>query len=481
MKKNAQHLMQFAVGLTILLGILTILLANQKSFKKIVADDIENISQLSASIIYAEIDNSLTKPIFVGQTMANDLFLKNWLTQENPTGGDTVQNAVMQQYLMNYCIKYGYDSVFAVSAKSNIYYHQEGINKVISPQNAHDVWYYNFVASGEPYDLDVDVDEANSDQLTVFINCRITSDKGELMGVVGVGIRMSHLQALLQQYEQEYDLRAFLIDENGLVQVDSNASNIEAVNLFDDSKAAALRESIVENKEKMQMFWYPENGSEHCLITKYIENLDWYVVVEKNTLHTQQALNSQINCDLMITGTIIVLVLLMISYVIAHYNRMLLKTASLDEVTNLPNMKMFEEIFNKNAKRQACCEGVLFMYDIDHFKAVNDRFGHMFGNTVLYRVSEISKKIVGNKGMVARWGGDEFVGVIYGDSQEVDALLYMLVQQIDDMQEGELKNLTISLGATHMNGNSNLGMLINAADKAMYRSKDMGRNRATIQ
>ncbi|MEG2074203.1 MAG: cache domain-containing protein, partial [Angelakisella sp.] len=222
--------MKIAVGLTIFLGVLIILFTNEKSFKNIAADDIENISKLSSSIIYAEIDNSLTQPIFVGLTMANDRFLKGWLREEAADGASAEQNELMRQYLMDYSNKYNYDSVFLTSEKSGIYYSQDGINKVVSTENAHDVWYYDFMASKKAYDLDVDFDEVNDNQLTVFTNCLITDENNSPMGAVGVGIKMSYLQAMLQSYEEKYDLKACLINEDGLVQVDSLAENIETVN-----------------------------------------------------------------------------------------------------------------------------------------------------------------------------------------------------------------------------------------------------------
>lgn len=472
MKNPSSLLMKIAVGLTILFGVLLILFANEKSFKKIIADDIQNISKLSASIIFSEIDNSLTKPIFVGQTMANDLFLKNWLAQESAAGADSAQMALMQQYLFDYAEKYGYDSVAVTSAKSGVYYYQEGINKVISHTDAHDVWFYDFIESGEAYKLVVDTDEANNNELTVFIDSRVVDRDGSLLGVVGVGIKMLYLQELLQKYETEYDLRAFLIDRYGLVQVDTVGENIEKFNFFDTLETQALKDKILNSRASQDIFWYTENGSDHCLITKYVANLDWYIVIEKNTARTQQLFTAQINRDLLFIGILILLVLLMISYIIAGYNRRLLRTASLDEVTNLPNYKMFQEIFRRNNKRSACREGVLFLFDIDRFKAVNDQHGHLFGNTMLYRISEVTKAVIGNNGLIARWGGDEFVGVLYGPDGETGCVLEALVSQVSSAAECE--HITISLGATRFRSDSSLDTLLREADSAMYRSKEKG-------
>ncbi|MEG2199992.1 MAG: GGDEF domain-containing protein, partial [Anaerovorax sp.] len=245
-------------------------------------------------------------------------------------------------------------------------------------------------------------------------------------------------------------------------------------------KTFELKNQIVGNKTSMETFWYEEGGTNNCLITQYIDNLDWYIVVQKDTTRTAQILASQINRDLLFIGIIIALVLLMISYVIAGYNRMLLKTARMDDVTNLPNAKMFEEIFGRNLKRPACRQGVVFLFDIDHFKVINDRFGHLFGNTVLYKISQLSKNSIGNKGVVARWGGDEFVGVIYGSVEYAEELLEQLIRDVATIEEDALKGVHISLGATSIADTRNFENLLREADLAMYQSKENGGNQMTF-
>lgn len=480
MKKHSLLLMKIAVGLTILLGVLVILFTNEASFNRFATQDIQNVSKLSASIIYAEIDNSLTKPIIVGQTMASDLFLKNWLIEESADGATPEQLEMMKRYLSDYRDKYGYDSVSMISEKSGTYYYQDGINKVISETDAHDVWYYDFVNSGDTYCLNIDSDEAHNDQLTVFADCRITDRNGKLLGVVGIGIKMTHLQELMRQYENDYDLRAFLINERGLVQVDTVDENIETFNFFEIPEIAQVKDRIRGNKTTLEMLWYPDGKNDHCVITRYVENLNWYIVVEKDTEQAQQQMDAQINRGLLLVGLVIALVLLMISYVISSYNRMLLRTASIDDVTNLPNVKMFREMFRRNTKRAACSQGMVFMFDIDHFRRVNDEYGRMIGNTVLYRVSELTTRAIGNKGFAARWGRDEFVGVIYASEEEACRILDEIVTGVAELKEPDTVQITISLGTTRIAPGGDLDAMIREADTAMSTSRVNGRNQKTI-
>ena len=80
--------------------------------------------------------------------------------------------------------KYGYNSVFLISAKTNNYYHYNGIHKHISPDDAHDVWYYNFLKTGKSYALDVDTDEADHNTLTVFVDWNKQQLDGELDEII---------------------------------------------------------------------------------------------------------------------------------------------------------------------------------------------------------------------------------------------------------------------------------------------------------
>ncbi|MEG1989192.1 MAG: diguanylate cyclase [Oscillibacter sp.] len=474
---TASTLIKCAAGCVILLGIVLITVVNEHSFTKVVNDDIVHISKLSSAMISAQIDDSLSAPIFVGQTMAGDSFLRDWLANEV---GDAQDAAKMQRYLAAYRDQYHYHSAFVVSAGSGIYYCQDGINKKISPEDAHDVWYYDFVESGKAYDLDVDVDEVSGDVLTVFVNCRITDPAGTFLGVAGVGIKMSSLQDLLNVHEREYDMEAFLMDETGLIQVDSTAGAIETANFFDRPKAQTVREEILNNKTSTELFWNADHGSGYCLVTQYIEKLDWYLVVEKNTQVVRELLDAQMRQTLLLTFFIIAVVLLVVSKLLGKYSRGLVRAASIDGVTGLPNNKMFRQFFNQNMGRPGFTRGRLFMFDIDDFKSINDTYGHLSGNAVLNRVSRVAKATIGEDGIVARWGGDEFVGMVYGNGMRTEEIVREIGQKIAAIRDLDCPLVTVSIGMTAMSARSTLSKLLHEADTAMYAAKKQGKNKTVL-
>ena len=152
-KKTNIRFIILIVGV-IVLGFFITSVLNYKASNNIIQKDAENITKLTAMTIFAEIQNELTKPIFVSLTMANDSFVKSWLAEEDKQDLETIT-----RYLKGIKDKYGYSSVFLVSGNSGNYYNTEGILKKISTEDSHDVWFYEFVESGKDYALDVDTDQ----------------------------------------------------------------------------------------------------------------------------------------------------------------------------------------------------------------------------------------------------------------------------------------------------------------------------------
>ena len=99
----------------------------------------------------------------------------------------------------------------------------------------HDIWYYRFVDSGMQYTLDVDTDEAGGQLLTIFINFRVEDAEGNLLGVTGVGIKMEDFSSFLSDKQKKYNRNIFLCDSNGVIQAHSDISQIEQVNIHEDS------------------------------------------------------------------------------------------------------------------------------------------------------------------------------------------------------------------------------------------------------
>jgi diguanylate cyclase (GGDEF)-like protein len=156
----------------------------------------------------------------------------------------------------------------------------------------------------------------------------------------------------------------------------------------------------------------------------------------------------------------------------------------LDALTELPNRRAFfertEEIFARGGGALT-----MMMIDVDHFKTVNDSYGHDLGDRVLCSVAQSIQRITsqaptdGAK-FAARIGGEEFAVLIEGMAPEAaNVLAEHIVAQIGRSPvhgDGRLISVTVSVGVAHRRGNDTPGAVLRQADAACYRAKRLGRN-----
>ena len=162
------------------------------------------------------------------------------------------------------------------------------------------------------------------------------------------------------------------------------------------------------------------------------------------------------------------------------------RLALLDGLTQLANRVYLErEIHGKfeEMKRFDQQFGCLFM-DIDHFKSVNDQYGHDVGDAVLKFIARTLAANARPFDVYGRWGGEEFVGVIRcigeKDLERLGNRLRSLIETSYVMHEGKRISVTMSIGATLFRETDSPASLVKRADELLYRSKREGRNRLTL-
>lgn len=154
-----------------------------------------------------------------------------------------------------------------------------------------------------------------------------------------------------------------------------------------------------------------------------------------------------------------------------------------DRLTNLYNRYKLDEILNSNkdlADRYESSFGVI-MVDIDHFKNINDTFGHQVGDEVLKTFASILLNSSRKSDIAGRWGGEEFLIIAPNATKEsITTFAENLRAEIEKFQFEKIGQLSISLGASIYQENESIEELIKRADKALYTSKKRGRNRTSF-
>jgi diguanylate cyclase (GGDEF)-like protein len=161
--------------------------------------------------------------------------------------------------------------------------------------------------------------------------------------------------------------------------------------------------------------------------------------------------------------------------------------AETDALTGLHNRAWFEEIFPKQLE---LCERTgqhasLLMLDIDHFKRVNDEYGHQSGDQALRHLGLLLQKNLRATDLCARYGGEEMIVLMPGTEiaqakLTADRLRESLAASPVVLQDGRLLKLQVSGGLSQWQPGVALEDLVRAADLALYRAKEGGRNRITV-
>ena len=262
----------FPIFTAVISGFVLFTIVSIWSLRSLARENTKEIDTMLTYRIYEEISGSLDEPVIVSKSMAGNKLVLDFLKNEDSyTQEEAV--AYMQEYLARVRDLYGYDAVNVISDGSRRYYTNVGLNKIIDVENdAHDIWYKNFIDRNQKYYLNVDTDEVNHGQWTVFVDVRIEDDDGSLLGVCSVGLRMTELQDIFTEAQNDYGVKVLFVDREGLVQVDTDEVNIENV-YYDigDFNAARNEEYLIY-----------ENG-EALTVSKYVESLGWYLVVLSET------------------------------------------------------------------------------------------------------------------------------------------------------------------------------------------------------
>ncbi len=168
-----------------------------------------------------------------------------------------------------------------------------------------------------------------------------------------------------------------------------------------------------------------------------------------------------------------------INTALVNKNEKYKEIASRDQLTKLYNRYRFSELYG--ASHQIMIERgdamSLIMVDIDHFKNINDTYGHNVGDIVLVEVSRALTEKLRNVDMVCRWGGEEFVVLLPSVSLDNAVLIAQkLRSHIKELSIANISGISASFGVCRVHEADNLTSAISRADRALYEAKSSGRD-----
>ena len=171
---------------------------------------------------------------------------------------------------------------------------------------------------------------------------------------------------------------------------------------------------------------------------------------------------------------------------IAHHE--LMNVAATDALTNVLNRRAFTEMVGEYLKRvedsSAPSHGALLVVDVDHFKAVNDNFGHEHGDHALQIIAKTIAESLRDTDLVGRLGGEEFGIFLPLHTPErtsvVAERIRLAVNEADFFADGRRHGLSVSVGGVTFDAPASFVDLYRSADERLYKAKHNGRNRVEL-
>jgi len=155
------------------------------------------------------------------------------------------------------------------------------------------------------------------------------------------------------------------------------------------------------------------------------------------------------------------------------------KSADYDALTKIYNRVKINELFGYiffNAKKYNQHLSII-LFDIDHFKRINDTYGHNTGDSVLKELSGLIRGMLREGDIFARWGGEEFLVVLNNSTVEQASMLAeRLRKAIEQYHFNNVGQVTCSFGVTELEQGDTETLLLERVDKVLYEAKDNGRN-----
>jgi diguanylate cyclase (GGDEF)-like protein len=164
-------------------------------------------------------------------------------------------------------------------------------------------------------------------------------------------------------------------------------------------------------------------------------------------------------------------------------NRELHQLSITDGLTGLYNRKHLMDLFDMEfvrTQRYRTAFSVLIA-DIDHFKSINDTYGHLAGDAVLRRIADCLRQAVRETDHVGRYGGEEFLIILpatdTAGAMELGQRIRESISQMDFQDNGNTFSMSVSVGVAHCtDGDDSVEAVISRADAALYQAKAGGRN-----
>ena len=434
--------------------------------------------------IYAEAQKLTLRPKAISIQLANDTVARDWLVNGE---GDPEQ---ISQFLKDIKNKNNALTSFLISDHTRHLYNGAGIAKTLNIAEPIDNWYFQLRSLKSPYEMNLNSDPLNHDLITISINSKVVDTSGKFIGLVGlwgINLNLDNLKNAINRYQQHSHSNIYFVNNQGDIVFSSAQGNDrrDNLNMVDGIKSIA-KQILANQKNTATTLEYGSNGNTNLVSVRYLPEFGWHLIIDKNL---DEELKPQLNVLLINVSIGLVLTLLLTIvgfFTIRRYEAKLEKSATTDTLTKLLNRHAFDFVFEQalldaERSRQPMCTVLL---DIDLFKKINDKQGHLVGNHVLREIAAISKRSLRESDVICRWGGEEFLILLKNCTLEkatsIAENLRTTIAANDFSRTTDLTrtrlSITVSMGVAECRDSETEDSVFERAEQALAQAKKNGRN-----
>ncbi|MCK5818043.1 MAG: GGDEF domain-containing protein [Psychromonas sp.] len=418
------------------------------------------------------IEKTLLRPQVIASVMSNDIFLHDWI--EN--GSKNINK--ITDYLSQIKKEDDLYTAFVVLDSNHQYFHGKGILSIWPERWVKDNWYFRLKNSAKSSEVNLGRN-LDKNKMIFFINHKIINAQNKLIGIAGVGLNINKIITKLKIYSNEYGKYAYLLNTKGELVL----SQKEGDTLLHEQRNEALKrfalQSLGGNKK---LFTYHTSGTEYLVAMHYLKRLNLILCIDLPVKNVTNPMVRSIIITAIVGCFLLCFILYLIFKMMNIYQSRLEDAAWYDQLTGLLNRRFFIEKYIKEDERHLRSQRdmMLFMVDIDSFKDVNDRLGHICGDAVLVRCAKIMHETMRLTDVISRWGGEEFMLLLPETSLKKSITV---AQRLKDLiaKDAKLialtkKGITISIGLYPYCAGETMDWHLEMVDKNLYKAKKAGRN-----
>lgn len=470
------------ISILFITTILVIAATSYFTFEKTIRNHIQH--QQEATIpLFSLITSEVIRPLSVSSFIANDSFLIAMAESSAP-----IDKRQVETYLERLSSTFNM-LAFIAFEKHGFMIDSNNKSALLTSETAE--WYHRLKA--QPAQQFVDIGNAQNPH--VFFDIKLRSASNEFLGFAGIGIDLDHFATKFKTYYDQFGIELFFVDANGkiiltstqLIKTDThrrkNVVNINTLPWYKDYYQRSQRNSLHSNIKVENI---NEKYNSVVVSNIPIPELNWHVYIVSPPANEQREFKEQLASKLLLILFVALIFYFIFDFLLTYFKSTVVKDSEIDYLTKLPNRSYvnwrFEQL-NESHKNVS-----VVIADIDHFKSINDQYGHLVGDDVLIAISKIMQKNVREIDLIGRWGGEEFIMILPDtDIHTAHAVIERLRISIEKTafntrNHGRTFNVTMSFGiAFDEVENLSLETILSQADHALYQAKNSGRNQVVTQ